>query len=75
MWTHIEKLTEEKELELDSIKHLQPKKNWQTAYEVIEKGIRECGTEKLKPIFEYAKEKYDYDLVRLARIQYLLETK
>lgn len=74
VWSHVEKLTDEKEVSFDDIKHLCPD-DWQTIYEELEKGMEECGTEKLKPIFEYTKEKYDYDLVRLARIKYLLEQK
>lgn len=72
VWTHIEKLVEGKTIHLDDIAHLLPEKDWDKAYAELKAGIELYGTEKLKPIFEHAKEKYDYTLVRLARIVYLL---
>lgn len=71
IWGHIEKLAEEKSITLRDIDHLKPEV-WNEAYGVLREAIAFCGTEKLKPIYEYAGEKYDYNLVRLARLIYLL---
>lgn len=72
VWAHIEKLVEEEKITLKDIDHLKPDEDWKEAYAVLKAGIEECGSEKLKPIYEYADEKYDYNLVRLARIVYSL---
>jgi ATP-dependent DNA helicase PIF1 len=71
VWGHIEKLIDTKEITFADISHLLPA-NWEDIYLELSKAIGICGTEKLKPIFEYCKEKYDYNLVRLARMQFLL---
>ncbi len=71
VWSHIEKLSEEKLITLKDIEHLKPD-DWNEAYGVLREAIALCGTEKLKPIYEYAGERYDYNRVRLARLQYLL---
>lgn len=76
VWTHIEKLVEDNELKLEDIEHLEPKDiDWEQAKEDLFLAIDEHGTERLKPIFEGAGEKYDYDLVRLARVEYQLKEK
>jgi ATP-dependent DNA helicase PIF1 len=72
VWNHIEKLVEEKSIALHDVKHLEPEGEWVEAYAILREGMAINGTEKLKPIYEYAAEKYDYNLVRLARIEYLL---
>lgn len=72
IWTHIEKLVEDKEIDLTAVVHLQPVDIWDQAYEELLMAIDEHGTEKLKPLYENTGEKYDYDVVRLARIQYVL---
>lgn len=71
VWNHIEKLVEEKMIAVHEIAHLEPS-NWDKIYTELHEALSLCGTEKLKPIFEYCKEKYDYNLVRLARIEFLL---
>lgn len=71
VWNHIEKLAEEGSLEAADLLHLQPP-YWAEAYALLREGMRMLGTEKLKPIYEYAKEAYDYNDVRLARIVFLL---
>ena len=74
VWTHIEKLVADDELMAPDIKHLEPVDvDWTEARDVLDAVMEECGTEKLKPIYEGAGEKYDYTLVRLARMQFLLE--
>ena len=71
VWSHIEKLIEEKEITFKDIIHLLPE-DWEESYKELSEALGMCGTEKLKPIYEYCKEKYDYNLVRLARMQFLL---
>jgi hypothetical protein len=71
VWSHIEKLHELKQLTLAELQTLEPR-NWGEIYAELREAIGVCGYEKLKPLFEYCKEKYDYNLVRLARIQFLL---
>ena len=69
VWSHVEKLAEEGDVTLDTIKHLEPKK-WKKTKEELFNAIDELGPEKLKPLFEACNEEYDYDLVRLARIEW-----
>ncbi len=71
IWSHIEKLVEEKQIALRDISHLEPT-HWPEMYRELQEALTMCGTEKLKPIFEYCKEKYDYNIVRLARMEYLI---
>jgi len=74
VWTHIERLVDDKELTADNIKHLEPTDiDWETARETLNSAMDGLGTERLKPIYEEAEEAYDYTLVRLARMQYKLE--
>jgi len=74
IWGHVEDLINEEQLLRTEIAHLTPS-NWEQTWPQIEKAIQEVGDEKLKPIFEYLKEKYDYDQVRLGRIYWRLTTK
>lgn len=71
VWTHVEKLVEDKLVTLSDFRDSLPK-DWEDSYSEIKEAIDACGAEKLKPIFEYCKEKYDYNQVRLARIVYVL---
>ena len=74
VWTHIEKLTADRELTPEQVAHLEPTDiDWTEARAVLTSLLVKHGTEKLKPIYEAADEEYDYTLVRLARIQYLLD--
>lgn len=73
VWTHIEKLAEEHSIELADTLHLRPKiDEWNEMYSILKEGMRLHGTEKLKPLFEYAEERFDYTMVRLARTSYVL---
>lgn len=72
IWTHVEKLVDDSQLETSDIEHLFQAGDYKEAAMELRAAIEECGTEKLKPIYECAGEKYDYDLVRLARIDYLI---
>lgn len=74
IWNHLEKLADSGELQTENLNHLFSKRhNWPYIYDELSKHMNELGTEKLKPIYEAAKEKYDYDTIRLARILYGLE--
>ncbi len=74
VWTHVERLVEDKELTAEQIKHLEPTDvDWSSARQTLNSAMDKHGTEKLKPIYEAANEEYDYTLVRLARMQYWLE--
>lgn len=74
IWGHVEKLIEERGWPVERIETLVPLTvNWEQVYEELAKVMDEYGTEKLKPIFEAAKEKYDYNLIRLVRARYLQE--
>lgn len=74
IWTHIERLAGDKEITAKQIKHLEPTNiDWEEARKILNEAMDEFGTERLKPIYEEAGEEFDYTLIRLARIQYLLE--
>lgn len=74
VWTHIEKLAEERQIGRDHVLMLVPSSvDWSSAYQDMSAALHLHGTEKLKPIYEATGEKYDYDMVRLARILYQLE--
>ena len=74
IWSHVEKLANDKEVELKDIKHLEPNEiDWEEALAEMSEAMNDVGTEKLKPIYEAVEERYDYNLVRLARMQYLLK--
>lgn len=72
IWAHIEKLADEKQLDERTIKHLEPS-DWKSAKTVLFAALNKHGDERLKPIFEACNEAFDYNLVRLARIQWRLE--
>ena len=73
IWGHVEKLIEDKEWSVDRIEEIIPKGNdWAEIYSAVEEAIEEHGHEKLKPLFEATDGVYDYNLIRLARAQYLL---
>ncbi|MFT7644623.1 MAG: ATP-dependent DNA helicase PIF1 [Candidatus Paceibacteria bacterium] len=76
VWTHIEKLAGDGNLVSDNLNHLEPDDvDWGNAREILDAAMKIHGTEKLKPIYEEADEEYDYTLVRLARMQFTLESK
>ncbi len=72
VWTHLEKLQEEGKLALEDTRHLEST-DWETTRAALYAAMDTVGVDKLKPIFEEANEAYDYNLVRLARLQYRLE--
>jgi len=74
IWGHLEDLINEKLIQTEDIIHLTPS-DWEKAWPQFESAIKSVGDEKLKPIFEYLNEKYDYDQVRLGRIYWRLSAK
>lgn len=76
IWTHIEKLVDDKEVTAEDIKQLEPTDiDWKQARKILDKAMYKNGIEKLKPLYEAANEDYDYTLIRLARMQFKLEGK
>lgn len=73
IWNHIEKLVEDKAITASDLQSLLEDKDYKKAAQELHIAIEECGIDKLKPIYEFCDEKYDYDLVRLARIEYSLK--
>lgn len=74
IWSHVEKLVDEKELNESHVSNLIPSNiSWLDVYPHISRAFEKHGTEKLKPIYEELDEKYDYDLIRIGRILYTLK--
>lgn len=73
IWSHIEKMVAEGSLVLQNIRHLEPKSEWKATRLKIDMAIKKHGSERLKALYEETGEKYDYNLIRLARIEYQLE--
>ncbi len=71
VWSHLEKLVEAGHVSRNQLEHLEPD-GWSKIYSAIELAINEHGSELLKPLYEHCNEEYDYDLIRLARMQYSL---
>lgn len=68
VWGHLEKLVEEKGLTENDLAHLTNTNDWREASEPLQAAILKHGDEKLKPLYEATGERFDYDLVRLARM-------
>lgn len=73
VWTHIEKLATDNEIKHADVVHLEPEAGWPKAHKEIDAAIGEHGTERLKALHEATGEQYDYTLIRLARVEYMLE--
>ena len=71
VWSHVEKLVTDGAVTIEQIKYLEPV-NWADAQVELFAAIDEHGDEKLKPIYEACGEVYDYNQVRLARMQWQL---
>ena len=71
IWGHIEQLVEERAITVGDLDHALPS-DWDTAWSDIGRAIEEVGDEKLKPIFEFLDEKYDYTSIRLGRVYHRL---
>jgi ATP-dependent exoDNAse (exonuclease V) alpha subunit len=66
---HIEKLYTEKQITLADIEYLKPSKSKdKKIHEEIISAFIKLETRNLKPVYEYFKEKYDYQIIRYARI-------
>ena len=73
-FNHIEKLAEEKQLSVADIKKLIKLTNCdKTAIKDVTKAITKHGVEKLKPLYGETEEKYNYEIIRLIRVLYLLD--
>lgn len=70
IWSHIEKLSEKGELSRTELELLVPSAGWEETFTELRNAFGECGTERLKPVYEALGEKYDYDTIRLGRILY-----
>ena len=71
IWSHIEKLAASGAIDWSVLQPLVPS-GWTTARSALFSAIEEHGDERLKPIFEACNETYNYDLVRLARLEWRL---
>lgn len=66
---HIDKLLEQQMLTYEDIEYLKPKKvKDKKDFEKIIKAFKKLETTKLKPVFEHFDEKYDYDVIKLAKL-------
>lgn len=74
IWGHLEVLVESGEVTVDDLRHLQDS-DYLTAEPAIIAAIEEVGAEKLKPIYEYCEEEFDYELIRLVRMMSTLKKK
>ncbi len=74
VWSHIEKLAQDGDLTPADIEHLEPAQ-WPVIRKELFAAIAKHGVERLKPLYEETGEKYDYNLVRLARVAYTFEHK
>jgi ATP-dependent DNA helicase PIF1 len=75
VWSHIEKLAADGEITLDDIRHLEPTTGWGDISSALYTAMDKHGTERLKALYEETGEKFDYSLIRLARVEYQLENK
>ncbi len=74
VWGHVEKLASEGNLKKSTVLALVGKiPKWNKVYAEIQETIDEIGADKLKPIFEATGEKYDYGIIRVARMLYLMD--
>jgi hypothetical protein len=72
IWGHVEKLALAGELTFDDIRHLEPN-IWPAVQNEINAAIAKHGIERLKALYEETGEKYDYDLIRLAKVAHILQ--
>jgi ATP-dependent DNA helicase PIF1 len=73
IWGHIERLAQDKDITQDDIAHLESSSGWEKIRTELFLAIKKHGTERLKALYEETGEKYDYGLIRLARVEYQLE--
>jgi hypothetical protein len=75
VWNHIEKLAADGEITSADVEHLEPKRDWTTVRRELDAAIVKHGTDRLKALYEETGEKYDYNLIRLGRVEFWLEGK
>lgn len=69
VFTHVEKLVDDKKLTAKDIKHLKDERVCGIDdMEEIQAVFKKLGTEKLTPVYKHFKEKYEYNDLRLARL-------
>ena len=74
IWTHIEQLVADGDVTRAHTRVLIPNDiSWNDAYQKMCDAMDTHGIEKLKPIYEALNEVYEYDLIRLGRVLYMLE--
>ena len=73
IWSHIEKLAEDADITVEELQHLEPK-DWPVIKKKINKAILKHGTERLKSLYEETDEEFEYNLIRLARVEYNLQS-
>ncbi len=74
IWGHLERLVEDGELAAADLTPLEPTDvDWSLIRHELDAAMAEQGIERLKPLYEATGERYDYLLIRLARMQYQLE--
>lgn len=73
IWSHIEKLIEERDLGFADFKHLLLDETYKSGADELLAVLVELGPEKLKPLYEATGERFDYDTIRLARAYFLLQ--
>lgn len=76
VWAHLEKLEAEGELDEAMLAaQIASIADWHSAYERLYEAMEDVGIEKLKPIYEAVGELYDYNLIRLARLVFVLQNR
>lgn len=74
VWSHIEKLIDDEEIQLSHVEHLIPSDmDWMEVQAELFAALDTHGVERLKPLYEETGELYDYNLIRLARALYRLQ--
>jgi hypothetical protein len=73
IWSHVERLAADGEITMADIKHLEPESGWGDISSALYTAIEKHGSERLKALYEETGEKFDYSLIRLARVEYQLE--
>jgi len=69
IFKHLEKCVAEKLVTHKDLEYLQPKtQKEKKTFAEIQKAFKKLGVKKLKPVYEYFDEKYDYRMIELARI-------
>ncbi|MDO9399825.1 MAG: DNA helicase RecQ [bacterium] len=58
----------ERQIDLGTKLNLEYLKPRQAVYEKIKTAFQQCGDEKLRPVFEYLNEEYDYETIKLVRL-------